>query len=215
MMSIREQPWTWSARRGRASRLTGFTFAELLLVLTLLLIVSSLVIPPVVRMMADQPLKTAAERARAQIANTRLKALDSSAAWQFRFEPGGTHYLWMPQERVVPAAGQTNTGSVTNASASTPASPTIGELPKGVNFLSDINGTPLTVERLPQELVAGLPNAYQMAQIGWSSPLTFQPDGSAIDSEVAVVDARNRQIRLTVRGFTGGVTVSTIETRRR
>src|SRR5207244_7163871 len=83
-----------TARHARA----GFTFVELMLVLALLLVASSLVVPPVLRLMADQPLKEAAERARSQLANVRLKALDSSVAWQFRFEPGGRRYLWMPLE---------------------------------------------------------------------------------------------------------------------
>lgn len=194
----------------------GFTFAELLLVLALLLIVTGLVFPPVLRLMADQPLKEGAERARSQLASVRLKALDSSAAWQLRFEPGGRRYLWMPSE--MPVASNTNatSNSAATAVSATPTSgPTVGELPKGINFSSEVNGMPVPVERLPQELVTGLPNAYQLAQVGWSAPLTFQPDGSSADSELAVIDARKRQIRLTVRGFTGGVTVSSIETRRR
>ena len=185
----------------------GFTFAELLLVLALLLIVTGVVFPPVLRMMADQPLKEGAERARVQLASVRLKALDHSAAWQLRFEPGGRHYLWMPMEPIPAGPSAAPTTTVTEL--------TVGELPKGINFSSDINGVPLPVERLPQQLVVGLSNAYQLSQVGWSSPLTFQPDGSAVDAELAVIDATNRQIRLTLRGFTGGVTVSPIETRRR
>lgn len=215
MMSRREQPWLLRARHGQTSRSSGFTFAELLLVLTLLLIVTGLVFPPVLRMMADQPLKEAAERTRSKIANVRLKALDSSAAWQFRFEPGGRHYLWMPQEPILQTSGGSGSGAAINASATPTTEVTFGELPKGIQFNSDINGVPLTVERLPQSLVAGLSNGYQMLQVGWSSPLTFQPDGSAMDSELAVIDARDRQIRLTVRGFTGGVTVTPLENRRR
>lgn len=189
----------------------------MLLVLAILLIITGVVFPPVLRMMADQPLKEGAERARVQLASVRLKALDSSAAWQLRFEPGGRRYLWMPME-TNSAATSTSTSTSSNAATSpsnTAAGPTAGELPKGISFSSDLNGTPLPVERLPQELVAGMPDAYQLAQVGWSAPVTFQPDGSAVDSELAVVDARNRQVRLTVRGFTGGVTVSPIETRRR
>lgn len=184
--------------------------------LAILLIITGVVFPPVLRMMADQPLKEGAERARVQLASVRLKALDSSAPWQLRFEPGGRRYLWMPTEPPASAdkSAASNTGVVTT-SASTTAGPTVGELPKGITFANELNGTPFPVERLPQELVSGLPNAYQLAQVGWSAPLTFQPDGSSADSELAVTDARNRQIRLTVRGFTGGVTVSTIETRRR
>lgn len=201
-------------RRQRPAR-DGFTFAEMLLVLAILLIVTGVVFPPVLRMMADQPLKEAAERARAQLATVRLKALDSSAAWQLRFEPGGRRYLWMPMESSsAGASAGSNASAVTSA---TPAAigPTAGELPKGINFSSDLNGVPLTVERLPQEVVVGLADAYQLAQVGWSAPVTFQPDGSSVDSELAVIDASNRQIRLTVRGFTGGVTVSHIEARRR
>ena len=199
--------------RRRSQARDGFTFAELLLVLAILLIITGVVFPPVLRMMADQPLKEAAERARVQLASVRLKALDSSAAWQLRFEPGGRRYLWMPTE-TNSVATSASSNAVTS-SANTAAGPTAGELPKGITFSSDLNGTPLSVERLPQELVAGMPNAYQLAQVGWSAPVTFQPDGSAVDSELAVIDSRSRQVRLTVRGFTGGVTVSPIETRRR
>jgi len=192
----------------------GFTFAELLLVLALLLIVTGLVFPPVLRLMADQPLKEAAERARVQLATVRLKALDSSSAWQLRFEPGGRHYLWMPTES---SASTTAASSATTVTAPTNAAtgPTSGELPKGINFSSDINGVPLSIERLPLESLTGMSNAYQLSQVGWSAPVTFQPDGSAVDSELAVIDSTNRQIRLTVRGFTGGVIVSPIEKRRR
>ena len=201
--------------RHREQTRDGFTFAEMLLVLALLLIVTGLVFPPVLRMMADQPLKEAAERARTKLANTRLKALDHSTAWQFRFEPGGQHYAWMPMEPAS-SAGSTGSSSGTTTTSTTKVTEiTIGELPKGINFSSDINGVPLTVERLPEQLVAGLPNAYQLMQVGWSAPLTFQPDGSAVDAELAVLDASNRQIRLTLRGLTGGVIVSRIETRSR
>lgn len=188
----------------------------MLLVLAILLIITGVVFPPVLRMMADQPLKEGAERARTQLASVRLKALDSSAAWQLRFEPGGRRYVWMPSEMPVASNTAASANSAVAQAPTTPASgPTIGELPKGINFSSEVNGMPVPIERLPQELVAGLPNAYQLAQVGWSAPLTFQPDGSSADSELAVTDTRNRQIRLTVRGFTGGVTVSPIETRRR
>lgn len=201
-------------RRRRLAR-DGFTFAEMLLVLAILLIITGVVFPPVLRMMADQPLKEGAERARVQLASVRLKALDSSAAWQLRFEPGGRRYLWMPVETNSAAASTSTSSTAVTPSTNTAAGPTAGELPKGITFSSDLNGVPLPVERLPQELVTGMPNAYQLAQVGWSAPVTFQPDGSAVDSELAVIDARNRQVRLTVRGFTGGVTVSSIETRRR
>lgn len=203
-----------SHHRRRKQARGGFTFAELLLVLALLLIVTGLVFPPVLRMMADQPLKEGAERARTQLARVRLKALDNSAAWQLRFEPGGRRYLWMPMEPAPVANGAGASAGGATASATNVTEVTVGELPKGVNFSRDINGVAMLTERLPQELVVGLSNAYELAQVGWSAPLTFQPDGSAADSELGVIDARNRQIRLTVRGFTGGVTVSSIETRR-
>ena len=57
-------------RRRKQAR-DGFTFAEMLLVLAVLLIVMGLVFPPVLRMMADQPLKEGAERARTKLASTR------------------------------------------------------------------------------------------------------------------------------------------------
>jgi len=117
----------------------------------------------------------------------------------------------MPMDRTSTSTSPAASTSAANAVVG----PTSGELPKGIQFSSDIKGVPLTVERLPQEVVAGMANAYQLSQVGWSAPVTFQPDGSAVDSELAVIDATNRQIRLNVRGFTGGVTVSPIEMKRR
>ncbi len=198
-------------------RRSAFTIAEILLVLAVLVVISGLIFPPVLRLMADQPLKEGAERARAQLATVRFKALDSTAAWQFRFEPGGSHYLCMPQE----SASSTATGGAANGNASTASTgavqsgPQTGELPKGIVFSSDMNGVPFGVEHIPAELVMGSANAYELTQVAWSVPLTFQPDGSTADSELAVVDARNKQMRLIVRGLTGGVVVTPMETRTR
>ena len=190
-----------------------------MLVLALLLVASSLVVPPVLRLMADQPLKEAAERARSQLANVRLKALDSSVAWQFRFEPGGRRYLWMPLEpssgNVGPASSAIVAAALMTSTTDSNSGPQTGELPKGIVFAADSNGMPFGVEHLSPDLFAGLSNAYGLTEVGWSLPLAFQPDGSASDLELAVIDARDRQIRLTVRGLTGGVTVFSMETRRR
>ena len=196
---------------------SGFTLAEMLLVLAVLLVISGVIFPPVLRLMADQPLKEAAERARSQLANVRFKALDSNVAWQFRFEPGGSHYLWMPQESPAASASSASasTTGVTSSATTSPSGPQTAELPKGIVFASDMNGVPFGVEHLPAEMVLGSANSYELTQVAWSVPLTFQPDGSAADSELAVVDARNRQMRLTVRGLTGGVIVAPMETRSR
>jgi hypothetical protein len=84
-----------------------------------------------------------------------------------------------------------------------------------VSFLGEVNGEALTVERLPSELFTGLPDGYQLAQTGWSAPITFQPDGSTTDAQLVIVNARDRQMRLSIRGFTGGITVFPIEDRSR
>ncbi len=194
----------------------GFTLAEILLVLAVLVVISGLIFPPVLRLMADQPLKEAAERARSQLANVRFKALDTNVAWQFRFEPGGGHYLWMPQESASSTAAVDSTnGSATSSTAATQSGPQTAELPKGIVFASAINGVPFGVEHLPPEMVMGAANSYELTQVAWSVPLTFQPDGSAADSELAVVDSRDRQMRLMIRGLTGGVIVAPMETRTR
>lgn len=200
---------------------TGFTIAEILLVLAVLVVISGLIFPPILRLMADQPLKEGAERARSQLANVRFKALDSNVAWQFRFEPGGKHFLWMPQETAAPVTpantsnGDAATTTTTVSAGAVQSGPQTGELPKGIVFASDMNGVPFNVEHIPAELVVGSANAYELTQVAWSVPLTFQPDGSTADSELAVVDSRNKQMRLIVRGLTGGVVVTPMETRTR
>ena len=192
----------------------GFTIAEVLIVLAVLLVASGLVFPPLLRMMADQPLKEAAEKARSQLANVRLKALDSGVAWQFRFEPGGKHFLWMPFESDSSTKGAANAAAVTST-ARIDFTPQTAELPKGVVFAADLNGAAFGLERLSPPQLAGLPDSYGLAQVGWSFAMPMQPDGSTTNFEFAVVDARDKQIRLSVRGLTGGITVSSIETRSR
>lgn len=194
----------------------GFTVVELLLVVAVLLVACGIVFPPVLRLMADQPLKEAAELARSRIARVRIKALDTSTAWQFRLEPGGRRFLWMPLESVSANAGTAANSTAVTASTSDSAdsAPQFGELPKGVTFSADADGVPLAIEHLPAAMVAGLGNGYELTQVGWSLPMTFQPDGSSSDFELAVIDSRGLQIRLTIRGLTGGLTVSSMETRR-
>lgn len=195
----------------------GFTFAEMLLVMALLLIIIGVVLPPVLRLMSDQPLKEGTERARQQLATVRVRALDSSVPWQFRFEPGGRRYLWMPQEADATGPVSSNGSSISDSTASTSVAGKLqtGELPQGITFATELNGSPFGVERLSQELLAGRSDSYQLSNTSWSTPLIFQADGSSSDFEFAVLDARDRQMRLSVRGLTGGLTVFPIEARSR
>ena len=123
--------------------------------------------------------------------------------------------MWMPLEPATLNATTVNSLSPpTLATTTNSATPQFGELPKGVNFSNDLDGIPFSSAPLDPELLAGAANAYQLQQVVWSQPLAFQPDGTTSDFHLAVVDARNRQIRLSLRGLTGGVTVTSIESRR-
>ena len=136
-------------------------------------------------------------------------ALDSGVTYQFRFEPEGQHYLMIPYESDVLAAPDASSGD----SASTLGGASFkyaGKLPEDIRFAfeEDVDGT---AERLPDELLDGLPDAHDLKDAAWSPPLLFYPDGTAIDAAFRAIDSKSQLVRLSVRGLTGAVTVSSVE----
>lgn len=193
--------------RSRNVRYRGFTLLEMLLVLAVLLALASLAWPPVQRLYAEQQIKDAVEQVRGKLAGTRLKALDAGLTYQFRFEPEGTAYLLLPYdaELVAPAAADAEGGQALMRFADM--------LPEGMRFEAASENL-AGIERLRTDRLEGLPNPQRLSEKSWSPPLLFYSDGSAMDAAFDVVDEENRSIRLSVRGLTGGVTVSKIEFRR-
>ena len=175
----------------------GYTLLELLLVLAILVAIAGLSWPSVNRLLEDLTVKEAVEPVRAELARTRIRALDAGVTWQFRFEPDGRKYLMVPYEFDELEADE---DVQQQQLASFPRM--AGELPESV----------LGTEQLSQEAVTGLPEGKSLSEANWSPPLLFYSDGAATDAAFDIVSEDKRFQRLTLRALTGTVTVSNIET---
>jgi prepilin-type N-terminal cleavage/methylation domain-containing protein len=194
------------------NRRAAYTMLEMLLVLAVVAVVIAIAWPNVTRLSSQQKLNESAEKVRALAASARVHAIESGLVYQFRYEPGGRHFLVVPFEREFEGVSPTSQGTGTFPGRFSKAS---GTLPEGVTFaapslLNSLASNPAAAlgQKLPAELLTGLPDAAKLETVSWSGPLLFQPDGSAADTSLDVTDKRNQRITLRVRGVTGAIGVS-------
>ena len=191
------------------NRHRGFTLVEVLLTLSLILVAMTLVVPSVMYLVHDRDLKSSVDEVRVELSRTRMHALDAGATYQFRYEPGGVRYIVLPEEFDVLENEQTQ-AQETNASVAPQIFKQVFELPEGFQFENMIEDLP--VEQLPEDWLSGLPDKLDLVSTNWAPPILFYPDGTAVESEFRVVETeRSQSMRLSVRGLTGAVTVSSIQ----
>ena len=202
----------FSHRSSPATRhsLGGYTLLELLLVVAILVIVASAVAPTVVARMSEYRLKQAAETARFALSATRIRAIDGSSIYQFRFEPGGRRYLAVPTD-----------GDALSATSQTRSVVENGQLPENLAFqvVAAAASSPLTAGTTAASTdgawsaaVARVPNAANFTSAVWSPPIIFRPDGTAVDAALNVVDQHGEGFQLTVRELTGEIFVTRLST---
>ena len=185
----------------------GLTLIELLLVLAVLVVIAGIAWPSVMRFAAERDLKEGAERVRSALANTRLRAVDSSTIWQFRFEPEGRQFVALPLELDVVL------GEGGSAAAATALDvPPLGRLGEGVRFRADATMGQLQAgEVLPDDMLATVPNAGAASSAEWSPAVRFFPDGSADAAQFAIVAEDGKTIHVGVQPLTGAVVLSDLE----
>jgi prepilin-type N-terminal cleavage/methylation domain-containing protein len=203
---------------GRSSRRSdrgGYTLMEMLLVLTVVAVIVAVAWPNIMRMSGQQKLTEAAEKVRSVAASARVHAIESGLVYQFRYEPGGRHFLTVPFEREFESVSPNARGTGTALGRFSKAS---GVLPTGVTFAAPtLTGTGSsnaaatmigTGQKLPPTALEGLPDAGNLGSLSWSGRMQFQPDGSSTDMSVDLVDKHNQRITLRIRGVTGSIGVS-------
>lgn len=183
---------------------SGYTLLEMLLALAILGILAGVTIPSALRMYADGQLNDAGEMVRHQLSLARGRAIETGERFQFRFEPDGRRCVVVPWE-----ADLANDPERTSGGAKAAVLVSSATLPEGINFVS--TGPSAGGSALNDQLLAGLPNASDLAGVAWSAPILFAGDGSAIDATWMVSDGRGQGLRVEVRGLTGVATVSTIQ----
>jgi len=211
-------------RSRRATRHSfGYTLLELLLDVAILVIFASAVAPTVVARMSEYRLKQAAETARFALTTTRIHAIDVSSIYQFRFEPGGRHYLAVPTDGDVMSSTSPQTRSTAeygqlpeNLSFQVATQP----FPTGVSPTTPVMTSPGMTTGRPaaatdsawSAAVARVPNAGDFRSVIWSPPILFRPDGTAMDAALNVVDQHGDGFQLKVRELTGEVFVTRLTT---
>ena len=184
-------------RRGAfapASR--GFTLIEVLLVTVLLATLAAVTVPSLLRVFDEYSLSTSGEAVRGALSRARISAAREGVTYEFRTEPGGPRWVVVPGERE-PAPQGTDA-----AAAAVPVF--TGTLADGVRFPRAAGSSQLAGGRLDAAYFAGLPDASGLAQVNWSPPVLFLPDGTAAEAaRVAVADDQGRAVVTTVRRLTG------------
>ena len=183
-------------RPGRA----GFTLVEILLVITLLAVLAAAAVPAALRVFDDYALKESGEAIRDDLARARLSAVQEGIEYHFRVEPNGTRWVVIPGERDVAADPDAPPAYVPVRS---------GQLPSEVTFVSDAPASQIGGQ-LDPSLFEGLPDGAALAQLQWSDPLVFLPDGTAAGGTVTVGDDEQRVLSVAVRPLTGAASVGDI-----
>lgn len=193
-------------------RRSGFTLFEMLLVLALLVAVLAMTYPTLARLRLEHQLKQGAEMVRLQLASTRLHALESGMDYQFRYEPGGQNFVAVPAELMAIQAQAAAAQSSGNGAAPALYWKTQGMFTVKVKFsaTSSDSMASLPPQPLPKEFLVGFEKPDDLSRLSWAAPLVFKADGSARDFAVEIENDDGKYVVLSVRGITGGATVSDI-----
>ena len=196
----------------------AFTLVEMLLVLGVLAVITAVAWPNVIKLTRQQTLLDASDKVRSVAASARVHAIESGLIWQFRYEPGGQHFIVVPFEREVEAINP-NTRGAGVASGLGRFSKAAGTLPKSVSFAasgtigSSTTAPPPTAamgggQQISSDALSGLPDAGKLSAVAWSAPILFYPNGSAGDVVVDLIDRQHQYVTMRIRGVTGAVSVS-------
>ena len=192
---------------------TAYTLIEILIVMAIFVFVAGITWPGVTRMYREAKLDRITEDVRVELAGTRIRAIDASFPYQFRYEPAGQRYL------VITAQTGVSTGSESGSDTPTSDDPNTtsvkvryDELPEGFQFRHPVDehtGLPSASfgDRLPQEWLAELPNALELSSVYWSPPITFYADGTGTDASLHISNEDEQSRHISVRALTGAASV--------
>lgn len=172
---------------------SGYTLLEVMLAVSVLIILATVASSPIMRTWRDQRLAESAENVRSLLAGTRIRAVDNDQTWQFRYEPGGTHFLRVPL-----VATESDNDNTANRSGQQS-----GTLPDGITFETDDAGS---APPLDPRLLDGLPDSQELSSAAWATPILFYSDGTATQALFTIVDEYGGSREVLVRDLTGAVT---------
>jgi prepilin-type N-terminal cleavage/methylation domain-containing protein len=163
----------------------GFTLIEVLLVMVILVVVSSLAYPSIASMYGNIRLTAGVDMVRGAWAEARAQAIEDGVAYRFAVSQDMMKYKLAPDRDEIWSGGSTT--------------------------LSDIADTIVKSETFPETVSIDLGTANGETFGEWISVVTFLPDGACDkDTSVKLRSSGARPVLLRVRAMTGHVTTTTL-----
>lgn len=199
-------------KRNRNRR--GTTLQEMMVVLAILASLVGTGWPAIRGGMEKGQLRSAAKQVRTELAATRLRAIETGVAHQFRYQLDSGLF------EIVPATatdedGPATTGADTleGAEAEEVLEIVELELPEGISFRQptsaqsqsfDIDSDEAEFEIVEEEGVS-------LDTENWSRPITFFPNGRTSNARITVWGEDGRHMVVTLRGLTGSATIGNMQ----
>ena len=176
----------------------GFTLSEMLFVLSVLVAVTALSQPALREALSDSRLRAAAKQVRVELAKTRLKAMKSGIALQFRYKLGNSRFEIAPNSPAEESDRATAHGDRDRqrAGATNPAADEIvgQDLPQGISFEVD------------EQAEVQAASASVVGEDGWSDPIVFYPNGRTENAHIRLKGDHHAFVEVLLRGLTGVAT---------
>jgi type II secretory pathway pseudopilin PulG len=204
MLAVSSEP------RIRKSDRRGTTLQEMMVVLAILASLVGTGWPAIKGGLEKGQLRSATKQVRTELAATRLRAIETGVAHQFRYQ------LESGQFEIVPAtasrdelAVSTDTDGLDSSEAEEILEIIEFELPEGISFqqpassqadASDGEQDDADLEVIEEDGV-GLDTE------SWSRPITFLPNGRTSNARITVWGEDGRHMVVSLRGLTGSATI--------
>lgn len=186
----------------------GYTLLELLIVVAVVAVVVGVSWPALQRPAEKSKLRAAARQLRIALARTRLEAIRSGTAQEFRYQPGSGAFTVSPRATSEEGGGFTPVSFGQSEEVESlggdfaDSEPAPYALPAGIRFFD-----PTAPDAVPDESEPVVSTESR----GWSAPIVFYPNGRSFNAWIRLHGRYNYYVDVTLRGLTGAGKVGQVQ----